>query len=96
MSLIRRADRLAQEHTEEAITKLVDIMRHGDNSDALKASNSLLDRGHGKAVTAIISLPQAQEQRRMLAAMSDEDLDNALIAYEIPRALPPAKDPLLE
>lgn len=96
MAIIRRADALAREHTEEAIAKLVDIMRHGEDGDSLKASNSLLDRGHGKALVATIAVPSNQEQARLLAAMSDEELDQALIDYDVPRRLPAPIDPLLK
>ena len=95
MAIIRRADRLAQDYTEEAIDKLVEIMRTGEDKYAISAASSLLDRGHGKPLVATISLPSNQEQARMLAGMTDAELDDAILVYDMPRQLAAPKDPLL-
>src|SRR5271169_1335579 len=74
MSLIRRADSQAREYTDRAIAKLAEIMENGEDRDAIRAADVLLDRGHAKAVTATIALPANREQAAMLASMSDEEL----------------------
>lgn len=45
---------LAQSYTDEALAALADVMRNGQSEAArVSAANSLLDRGHGKAVQAM-------------------------------------------
>ena len=53
----KRADALAREHTEAAIAVLAEVMYEGDakHADRIKAADSILDRGHGKAQQAIIA-----------------------------------------
>lgn len=102
MSLIRRADRLAQDHTEKAIDTIVEIMEDGfaENRDRLRAAEAILDRGHGKPLTASISLPANKEQLRQLAAMADEDLLAVVNSRELPRLsqaeFDVSADPLLD
>jgi hypothetical protein len=101
MSIIRSADRLAQDHTERAIQTLADIMNNAaEDRDRVRAAESLLDRGHGKPAQAIISIPASKKQQALLAAMSDEDLLVAIQGTELPRMLPsapqPEQDPLLD
>lgn len=43
---------LAQQHGEEAIQRLVQLMRSKDERVAIAASNALLDRGFGKSLQA--------------------------------------------
>jgi hypothetical protein len=99
--VFRSADRLAQEHTETAIETLAEVMRDpfAENKDRIKAAESLLDRGHGKAAQAVIQLPASREQARRLAAMSDDDLLTVIQAHELPRLSPileVERDPLLD
>lgn len=42
---------LAQAYTEEALLTVAEVMRCDDPALALRASEILLDRGHGRAVT---------------------------------------------
>ena len=44
---------LARDHTEEAIQRLVEIMRSEDMASAARASIALLDRGWGKPPQAV-------------------------------------------
>lgn len=45
---------LAREYTQEAVAKLVEILRTSDNPTAIiSAANSLLDRGYGKPSTVL-------------------------------------------
>jgi hypothetical protein len=49
----RGLERLAREHTEEALSVLVNSMRSNDERIALTAAGLILDRGWGKPVQAI-------------------------------------------
>jgi cytochrome P450 len=93
--VFRAVDRLAQEHTERAVTVLAEILDDpfAENKDRIRAAESLLDRGHGKPAQAIIALPMNREQARRLAAMSDDDLLQVVQAHELPRLNPPTDLP---
>lgn len=72
------ADSLARIHTAEAMGVLIDAM-NGDipgikPAERLKAATTILERGHGKAVQAVISVPARAAVAAKLAAMSDEAL----------------------
>jgi hypothetical protein len=104
MALIRQADKLAQEHTERAIETIAGIMNDtfAEDRDRLSAANSILDRGHGKPVSATIQLPVSRQQALALANMSDAELLEGIGAAELPRLAAPirtvakAHDPLLD
>jgi hypothetical protein len=85
--LIRAADRLAQEHTERAIETIANIMNDwsSEDRDRINAANSLLDRGHGKPVAAVISIPASRQLQAALSAMSDEDLEAQILDQPLPR-----------
>lgn len=70
------ADSLARVHMAEAIGTLVSVMRSraSKDSDRLRAAETLLDRGYGKAAQAVVSVPARQVVSRQLAAMTDEQL----------------------
>ena len=72
------ADSLARIHTAEAMGVMVRAMRGelpGIKPDAqLRAATTILERGHGKAVQAVISVPARAAVAAKLAAMSDEAL----------------------
>jgi hypothetical protein len=69
------ADSLARLHTAEAVGTLVDAMRNAPKAaERIKAAESILDRGHGRAVQAVISVPARQAVALKLAAMSDDEL----------------------
>lgn len=72
----KRADKLARKHTEAAIQTLAEIMYDGDAkpADRIKAADSILDRGHGKAQQAIIVVPMDKQSRDALYDLSDEEL----------------------
>ena len=72
----KRADALAREHTEAAIAVLAEVMYDGDakHADRIKAADSILDRGHGKAQQAIIAVPMDKQSRDALYDLSDEEL----------------------
>ena len=91
--LSRSLDNLAREHTEEAVGRLVQIMRTGEDRDSIKAVDSLLDRGHGKPLSATIALPASRQQAAMLAAFSDAELIEQIQGTALPRLL---QDPIIE
>lgn len=82
----RRLDELAREHTESAVTVLAEAMNDpfAETRDRIRAAAEILDRGHGKAVTATIALPANRAQARILAGMSDDDL-MAIVNRPLPR-----------
>lgn len=92
--LIRSADALAREHTEEAIDTLANIMGDwaAEDRDRAAAANALLDRGHGKPLTAVISVPASKQLQAQLAAMSDDDLIQRIQGAELPRLAQSATD----
>ena len=87
--LIRNADRLAQEHTETAITTIVNVMndQFAEDRDRIAAANALLDRGHGKPVAAVISIPASRQMQAALSAMSDADLEAEMLDAPLPRLI---------
>ena|ERR1700674_887670 len=99
----RPADSLAREHTERAISVIAEVLNDpfAENKDRLKAADSMLDRGHGKPLTATIALPSNHAHRALLAAMSDEELMARIQGATLPRLAPidaefaQAPDPLL-
>ena len=78
MSNQAHADSLARLHTAEAMGIMVKAMRgeiHDLKPEArLRAAELILDRGHGRAVQAIISVPARQASAMRLAAMSSSEL----------------------
>jgi len=97
--LIRKADALAREYTEQAISKLAEIMENGEDRDSISACKELLDRGHGKPLTATIALPINRQQAALLAQMSDDELEQSVVGTQLPRLVPAETidhDPLLD
>jgi class 3 adenylate cyclase len=86
----RAVDSLARQHTERAIDTIVEVMNDpfAENKDRLKAADSILDRGHGKPLTATIALPSNTAHRAMLAALSDEELMERIQGASLPRLAP--------
>lgn len=72
------ADSMSRLYTAEAVGLAVQIVR-GDipgakAADRLRAAQLILDRGHGRAVQAVISVPARQAVAARLAAMSEDAL----------------------
>jgi hypothetical protein len=66
---------LARAHGTEALGIVVDIMRDCPNPELrMKAAQVVLDRGHGKATQAVITMPVRQAVATKLYALSDEEL----------------------
>jgi len=87
VKLFRSIDNLAREHTERAVRTITEIMDNpfSEDRDRLKAAEQILDRGHGKPLTATIQVPANRAQAALLAAMSDEELLNAISQAQLPR-----------
>jgi hypothetical protein len=84
---MKRADQLARSHTEQAIATLAAIMNNSlsEDKDRIKAADSLLDRGHGKPLAAVIQLPPSKMQLQLLAAAGDDELLEIMRAKPLPR-----------
>lgn len=111
-TLTRNADAIAREHTERAVEVIAECMEVFDPRVALAAAQAMLDRGHGKPLTAIIAVPMMRRKQAQLNAISTDDLLEAIEAeYEDIPMLPaperaalrdppefynPSPDPLLE
>lgn len=102
-------DSLARAHTEEAVRIIREVMTDtfAENRDRLAAAKEMLDRGHGKAVNAVIQVPANRAAAALLAAMDDDALLAIIRNATLPRlrepvidaeytALPAPRDPLLE
>ena len=89
----KTADAHAREYAGEAIDVLHDLMVDPSQEarDRIRAAESLLERGHGKAVSAVISVPLEKRQRAEVAAMSDEELMAAIREVPLPRLAAPAQ-----
>jgi hypothetical protein len=89
----KTADAQARDHTEEAIGVLHDLMvdPFQEARDRIRAAESLLERGHGKAVSAVISVPLEKRQRAEVAAMTDEELMAAIREVPLPRLAAPSQ-----
>lgn len=66
---------LARAHGVEALGVMVDIMRECPSPELrLKAAALVVDRGHGKATQAVITMPVRQAVAAKLYALSDDEL----------------------
>lgn len=90
---MKSADSLARSHTEAAIETLAEIMADpwAKDADRIKAADSILDRGHGKPLSATITLPPSKLALQQLAAMTDDELMQ-VIRQPLPRLAAPAID----
>ena len=81
----RRLESLAREHTEAAIDAVVDVMNDplSEAKDRLAAAREIFDRGYGKAAEAPPSASGKDAQ--MLAALSDDELIEAVNGAQLPR-----------
>lgn len=74
------ADSLARVHTAEAVGVVIKIMRGQEEGAGpvlnarLRAAQTIIDRGHGRAVQAVISIPARHAVAARVAAMSDDAL----------------------
>lgn len=85
--LIRSAENLAREHTDTAIETIANVMNDwsAEDRDRIAAANALLDRGHGKPVNAVISIPASRQMAAALATMTDAELESEIMDQPLPR-----------
>ena len=86
-TVFRKLDSIAREHTERAVETITSIMDNEMNEprDRLAAAQAILDRGHGKPLTAVIQLPASKREAAALAAFTDEELEQAIEGHVLPR-----------
>jgi hypothetical protein len=90
---------------ERAIDVLSEIMDDWSEEaqHRIRAAESILDRGYGKAAQAVIAIPMERQRQAALAQMSDDELTQVINAEYtvieedgVPALPAPKKDPLLE
>ncbi|MDE2097474.1 MAG: hypothetical protein KGL39_09535 [Patescibacteria group bacterium] len=86
VTVLRSAESLARQHTEAAVNTINDVMTDpfAENKDRLKAAELMLDRGHGRPTSTVISVPAARRQREIAAAMSDDELLEVIQGAPLP------------
>lgn len=94
----KTVDAQAREHDEEAIGILREIMidPFSEAKDRIRAAESLLDRGHGKAAQAIIAVPAGRRQMQQAAALDDSALMEIIRGEPLPRLVAPEVEPVIE
>jgi hypothetical protein len=82
---------ISRAYQEEALKILQEIMEDtfAKAGDRVNAADKL--KNHGG-----IQAPTARDEERQLAMMTDDELREKIAAYEPPRRLVPAHDPLLD
>jgi hypothetical protein len=78
VTLLHDASALAREHTVEAIDKIATLINSMDPRVALEAAKTMLDRAHGKPLSAVIVVPGNRKNQATLSAMTDAQLMEAL------------------
>src|ERR1035441_8171200 len=93
VTLLHDASALAREHTGRAIDKIATLIDSMDPRVALEAAKTMLDRAHGKPLSAVIVVPGNRKNQATLSAMTDAQLMEALKAgeEELPVLPPPGK-----
>jgi hypothetical protein len=91
MKANRPMDEMAREHAARAIDVIANIMDSdmSEDKDRIRAAETILDRGYGKAAQAIIQMPASRKQEAILAALSDEQLVAIIEQKKLPRLNPP-------
>lgn len=84
--------RLARQHCEAAIERLVQLMRSSDERVAKSAADSILDRGIGKPVQAIVG-DEAAARIFAIGATPEEEEPDAWLARNRPSSGDPNPDP---
>lgn len=79
-------DQQARDLAPDAISTLHSIMAYGDkDSDRIAAAKELLDRGHGRPVSAVVQIPMTRRTAEALSAMSEDQLFNVVKSAQLPR-----------
>ena len=89
----RPLDAQARALTESALATINEVMIDplAEHRDRLRAAEQILDRGHGKPLSATIQLPANRRQAQQLAALSDEELMAQIRSSPLPRLLTEAR-----
>jgi len=86
---IKSPDTRARELASKAIETLEDVMENAiKDSDRIKAAETILDRGYGKAAQAVISIPADKQNAALLANLSDEQLVAIIEQKKLPSLAP--------
>jgi len=90
----RNADDIARDYTQEALDTIHEIMIEplAEHRDRLRAAETLLDRGHGKAVSAVINVPAAKKLQAQLVGMTEDQLYDVIRSQPLPRMLQHVQD----
>jgi len=90
----RSADDMARDYTSEALDTIHEIMIEplAEHRDRLRAAETLLDRGHGRAVSAVINVPAAKKLQAQLVGMTEEQLYEVIRAQPLPKMLQHVED----
>jgi hypothetical protein len=90
------ADALARRHTQRAIEVLEEILEdcEVEPRDRIKAADTLLCRGHGKPLEAVIQVPMTRRLAEQLQGMSDAELLEHI--QNAPLPAPQREQPVLE
>lgn len=90
----RTADDIARDYTAEALDTIHEIMVEplAEHRDRLRAAETLLDRGHGRAVSAVIQVPAGKRLQAQLIGMTEEQLYEVIRAQPLPRMLQHVQD----
>jgi hypothetical protein len=97
VTLLHDASALAREHTVDAINKIATLINSMDPRVALEAAKTMLDRAHGKPLSAVIVVPGNRKNQATLSAMTDAQLMEELEAGEDPLpVLPPPGPDIVE
>jgi hypothetical protein len=94
----KSVDALARDHDEEAISVIREIMidPFSEAKDRIRAAETLLDRGHGKAAQAIIAVPATKKMMQQAAALEDSALLDIIRGEPLPRLSAPQPEPVIE
>lgn len=94
----KSVDALARDHDEEAISVIREIMidPFSEAKDRIRAAETLLDRGHGKAAQAIIAVPATKKMMQQAAALEDSALLEIIRGEPLPRLGAPEREPVIE
>jgi hypothetical protein len=96
ITLLHDASALAREHTGRAIDKIATLIDSMDPRVALEAAKTMLDRAHGKPLSAVVVVPGNRKNQATLSAMSDAQLMEALEEGEDPLpVLPPPRQDVI-
>lgn len=83
----RPLDAMARELASKALDTIAQVMDDplAEHRDRLRAAEQILDRGHGKPLSATIQLPTSRRAALAMAQLSDEELMERINSVPLPR-----------